>query len=143
MNILKRIFLVLFVISSLVVWVLALNLTRGTSSNPTPTSNPSVTSTPTPAGDPSDTPGTPETIQPGTEPSAPAAQNAGALIGSVIASATSLIGFAVTTLISWRKEKREASLADMQYKKLETELEKSRLELENLKKASSKKKPKK
>ncbi len=131
MNILRRIFLLLFVISSLVVWVLALNLNRGTSVNPSPTNQPS------------DTPSTPQTIQPGNDPTAPAAQNSGALIGSVIASATSLIGFAMTTLISWRKEKRDSALADVQYKKLETELEKSRLELEKLKKTSAKKKPKK
>ena len=131
MNILRRIFLLLFVISSLVVWVLALNLNRGTSVNPSATN------------EPSDTPSTPQTIQPGNDPTAPAAQNSGALIGSVIASATSLIGFAMTTLISWRKEKRDSALADVQYKKLETELEKSRLELEKLKKTSAKKKPKK
>ncbi len=131
MSILRRIFLVLFIISTLVVWALAWNLTRSTSFHPSPTSNPS------------DTPSTPQTVQPETDPSAPAAQNSGALIGSVIASATSLIGFIVTTMISWRKEKRDAALADVQYKKLETELEKSRLELEQLKKTSAKKKPKK
>jgi H+/gluconate symporter-like permease len=131
MNILRKIFLALFIISTLVVLGLALNLNRGASINPSSTN------------EPSDTPGTPETIHPGTEPTAPAAQNSGALIGSVIASATTLIGFIVTTLISWRKEKRESALADMQYKKLETELEKSRLELEKLKKSGSKKKTKK
>jgi hypothetical protein len=131
MSILRRIFLALFIISTLVVWGLALNLSSNASINPAPTS------------DPSDTPLTPETIHPGNEPTAPAAQNSGALIGSVIASATSLIGFIMTTMISWRKEKRDAALADVQYKKLETELEKSRLELEKLKKSSSKKKPKK
>lgn len=130
MNIAKRIFLVLFVVSSLAVSVLALNLSNGTSMSPAPTS------------DPSDGPSTPEVLQPGEDPSSvPAAQNSGALIGSIIASATSLIGFLMTTLISWRKEKREAALADMQYKKLETELEKSRLELKSLRKAAIKKKP--
>jgi hypothetical protein len=131
MSILRKIFLALFIISTLVVWGLALNLNRSASINPSPT------------GESSDAPSTPETIQPGTEPTAPAAQNSGALIGSVIASATTLIGFIVTTLISWRKEKRDAALADVQYRKLETELEKSRLELEKLKKTSTKKKPKK
>jgi hypothetical protein len=131
MSILRKIFLALFIISTLVVLGLALNLNRGASINPSSTN------------EPSDTPGTPETSHPGTEPTAPAAQNSGALIGSVIASATSLIGFVVTTLISWRKEKRESALADMQYRKLETEQEKSRLELEKLKKSGSKKKSKK
>ena len=65
-----------------------------------------------------------------------------ALIGSVITSVTSLIGFITTTMITWRKEKRDASLADVQRKKLETELEKSRLELEELKKSKAKKRKK-
>jgi H+/gluconate symporter-like permease len=65
------------------------------------------------------------------------------LVGSMIASVTSLIGFITTTIITWRKEKREASLADVQRKKLETELEKSKLELEELKNSTEKKKSKK
>jgi hypothetical protein len=130
MNTLKRIFLGLFILSSIVVLVLALSLNQAISSaHPSPTENPS------------DTPQTPETIIPGTETPIPTAQISGALIGSVIASATSLIGFVVTTLIAWRKEKRDSALADVEYRKLETELEKSRLELEKLKKASTKKKP--
>jgi hypothetical protein len=62
------------------------------------------------------------------------------VIGSVITSITSLAGFIVTAVITWRKEKREASLADVQRKKLETELEKSKFELEELKKSAGKKK---
>jgi hypothetical protein len=62
------------------------------------------------------------------------------LVGSMIASVTSFIGFITTTLITWRKEKREASLAEVQRMKLETELEKSKLELEELKKKTSSKK---
>lgn len=65
--------------------------------------------------------------------------NSSAVIGSVITSITSLVGFVTTTVITWRKEKRESSLADMERRKLETELEKSRLELEELKKRSEKK----
>jgi hypothetical protein len=65
------------------------------------------------------------------------------LVGSMIASVTSLIGFVTTTIITWRKEKREASLADVQRKKLETELEKSQIELEELKKSMGKKKSEK
>ncbi|MBL8101530.1 MAG: hypothetical protein JNM02_03290 [Anaerolineales bacterium] len=65
------------------------------------------------------------------------------LFGSIIASATSLVGFVTTTVITWRKERREASLADMERKRLETELEKSRLELEKLKKGNKKKEVKK
>lgn len=55
------------------------------------------------------------------------------VIGSVVTSVTSLIGFIVTTVITWRKEKRDASLAEVERKKIELELEKSRLELEALK----------
>ncbi len=61
------------------------------------------------------------------------------VIGSVITSVTSLIGFIVTTLITWRKEKREAALAEVQRKRLEVELEKSRMELAGLKKSGKKK----
>lgn len=130
MNILKRIFLGLFIVSTIVVLVLALNLNYVISTSPLPTNNPT------------DTPGTPENVVPET-PSAQASQNTSALIGSAIASVTSLIGFVMTTMITWRKEKRESALADVEYRKLETELEKSKLELENLKNASAKKKPKK
>lgn len=99
------------------------------------------------ATDPTDLPGveTPEvagTAEPGSgsesshEPSG--SMNVSAVIGSIITSVTSLIGFITTTVITWRKEKREASLADMEKRRLETELEKSRLELEELKKGSAK-----
>ena len=132
MNTLKRIFLALFIISTIVVLILAINLNQIV-----------ISASSSPTRQPSDTPATPSTVLPETEPSAQAAQNAGALIGSVIASATSLIGFLMTTLITWRKEKRDAALADVEYRKLEMELEKSKMELEKLKKAAAKKKPKK
>ena len=61
------------------------------------------------------------------------------VIGSVVTSITSLIGFIVTTVITWRKEKRDASLAEVERKKIEIELEKSKLELEALKKEAKKK----
>ena len=80
---------------------------------------------------------TPSIGQPGfVDPSAQNSRNlnTATLVGSMIASVTSFIGFITTTIITWRKEKREASLADVQRMKLETELEKSRLELEELNK---------
>ena len=46
-------------------------------------------------------------------------------LGSFITSVTTLIGFLVTTLITWRKELGESSHASV-------ELEKNKLELENL-----------
>ena len=63
-----------------------------------------------------------------------------AVIGSVVTSVTSLVGFIITTVITWRKDQREASLAEVERKKLELELEKNRLELEELKKGEGKKK---
>ncbi len=129
---LQRIFLVLFVASTLIVLALALKLNNSFAPSPSSTDEPSI----------APTPGTeiPE-VDPSTQPSQNV--NASALIGSVIASVTSLVGFFMTTVITWRKEKREAALADVERRKLETELEKSKLELENLKKAGSKKRIKK
>lgn len=86
---------------------------------------------------------TPSIGQPGfVDPSSQNSRNlnTATLVGSMVASVTSLIGFVTTTVITWRKEKREASLADVQRMKLETELEKSKLELEELKKSKGKKK---
>ncbi len=130
-NALQRIFLVLFVVSTVVVLVLAISLNRLTA-----IAHPSLTATPSVAPSTED----PEFIN-SIEPAQ--AANTSALIGSLVASVTSLVGFLMTTVITWRKEKRESALADVERRKLETELEKSRLELENMKKASSKKKTKK
>jgi uncharacterized membrane protein (DUF106 family) len=62
-----------------------------------------------------------------------------AVIGTVLTSAISLVGFITTTAITWRKEKREAALAEVERRKLEIELEKSRLEIERLKEDKAKK----
>ncbi|MBC7877113.1 MAG: hypothetical protein H7Y59_08095 [Anaerolineales bacterium] len=87
---------------------------------------------------------TASTDNPEVDPSTQNSKNLGfALIGSVITSVTSLIGFITTTMIAWRKEKREASLADVQHKKLEAELEKTKLELERLKESKPKRKTRK
>ena len=113
--------------------------TTTTTQTPPPTKKPAITQ------DPADT--TP-TVTPNSPEVGPASQGpkdigVTALIGSVITSVTSLVGFIITTVITWRREKREASLAEVQRKKLETELEKSRLELEELKKSKVKKRNKK
>ncbi len=129
---LRNLFLVLFVVSTLAL-VLFSRAGGEAPSATEPTLVPGV--------------GTPEVIataQPGNTSgsgtTAPSGNvNSSAVIGSVITSITSLIGFITTTVITWRKEKRESSLADMERRKLETELEKSRLELEELKKKSEKK----
>ena len=128
MNSLQRIFLILFVISTVVVLALALTLNRIITIAPSPTANPSIAPTPginSPENEPAAAQSNPNNI---------------ALFGSVLASVTSLVGFVMTTVITWRKEKREAALADVERRKLETELEKSRLELEKLRKTGSRKK---
>ncbi len=65
------------------------------------------------------------------------------VVGMAVTSVTSLVGFIITTVIGWRKEKREAALADVERRKLEVDLEKSRLELEKLKGSKPKRKVKK
>ena len=102
------------------------------------TPSPSVTQSPEAA--PTASIGSPTTAEPSSENTNN--MNVTALVGSVVTSVTSLIGFVTATVITWRKEKREASLADVERKKLETELEKSRLELEEMKKSKGKKKSK-
>ena len=130
-ELLRNIFLVTFIASTLVL-----------------VSFSGLAGVPNPATEPTHIPGseTPEvvgTAEPGEssenshEPSG--SMNSSAMLGSIITSVTSLVGFIPTTVITWRKEKRESSLADMERRKLETELEKSRLELEELKKKSEKK----
>ena len=90
---------------------------------------------------PTEDPNAPDVPEPPPDPSAQTNERVGAtaLIGSLVTSITSLVGFVTTTAITWRKEKREAALADVERKKLETELEKSRLELEQLKSKPKKK----
>jgi hypothetical protein len=121
----------LFVFSTLGV-LLLIEFSQSTSLPVPGTQDPGIS--PTPSN------GNPSTIDPSTQNARDI--NSTALIGSAITSITSLIGFITTTAISWRKEKREASLAEVERKKLETELEKSRLELEELKKDNVKKKVK-
>lgn len=48
---------------------------------------------------------------------------------SLLTSITSLVGFFSTTVLAWRKEKREAVTAKLEIKKKELELEKLRVEL--------------
>ncbi len=127
---LRNIFLVIFVVSSMVLFFAILGPRVG---NVFSQINSSLA-----AG--TQSPGTEEQPIPGL-PSIKS--DSIALFGSIIASATSLVGFITTTVITWRKERREASLADVERKRLETELEKSRLELEKLKKGNKKKEVKK
>ena len=109
-----------------------------TTQTPPPTKTPAITQNPDTI--PTVTPNNPEV---GPASQGPKDIGVTALIGSVITSFTSLVGFITTTVITWRREKREASLAEVQRKKLETELEKSRFELEELKKSKVKKRNKK
>jgi hypothetical protein len=82
------------------------------------------------------TPGTGENIAENEKPSAETGNFA--VVSSLATSLVSLIGFVSATLITWRKEKRESDLAEMERKKLELELEKSRLEIEELKRIKKK-----
>lgn len=74
---------------------------------------------------------------PGTTPSTtpPETQSVGAWIatlGSLLTSVVTLVGFVSTTILAWRKEAREAAVADLERKRKELELEKEKLELEKL-----------
>jgi hypothetical protein len=127
-NTLRNIFLILFVISLAFLAVTTAGLSRsGNNFAPAPTEDPAQ-------------PDTPET-QPGSQSEAQSSFiSLSTLIGSAITTVTSLAGFLVTTVITWRKEKRDAALADLDRMKKELELEKSRLELEQLKNKPKKKK---
>ena len=124
----RKIFLILFALSTLGALLLSMNLMTSFTNAPSVTEEPGIV--------PTAAPGHPE-----VDPSSQNSEKMGytALIGTVLTSITSLIGFVTTTVIAWRKEKREATLADVERKKLETELEKSKLELERLKKSKTKK----
>ena len=99
--------------------------------------SPSASATQEPGVVPTAETGDPSTVAPAPQTSVDFGFTA--LVGSVITSVTSLVGFIITTAITWRKEKREASLADVERRKLEVELEKSKLELEEMKKKAEEK----
>ncbi len=52
---------------------------------------------------------------------------------SLLTSITSLIGFLSTTVLAWRKDKRESASAELEIKKKELELEKLKIELSKTK----------
>ena len=52
---------------------------------------------------------------------------------SLLTSITSFVGFFSTTLLAWRKEKRESLSSELEMKKKKLELEKMRVELEKAK----------
>lgn len=130
-NTLKNVFLTLFVMSFAVLAVLVTVLPRGGALPPPPT----------PTEDP--TQPDPPTAHPGTGTQTESQSSAiglSTLIGTAITTITSFAGFLVTTIITWRKEKRESALADLERMKKELELEKSKLELEQMKNKPKKKK---
>jgi hypothetical protein len=61
---------------------------------------------------------------------------------SSVTAITSLLGFISTTVLSWRKEKREVETIRYDNEKKELELEKLKWELEKLKTAEKEEKPK-
>ena len=62
--------------------------------------------------------------------------------GSFIISVTTLIGFLVTTLMTWRKERRESVPASVELEKNKQELEKLRREIGDRNAAAQEKKKK-
>jgi H+/gluconate symporter-like permease len=125
----RKVFLALFILSTLGALVLFVFSSSLMFLSASATQEPGVAPTPS-TGDPG-------TVEPAPQNSVDLGFTA--LMGSIITSVTSLVGFIVTTAVTWRKEKREASLADVERRKLEVELEKSRLELEEMKKAAERK----
>lgn len=61
-----------------------------------------------------------------------------ALSIAVLAAVTSLLGFVSTTLLAWRKERREAAVFRFQVERQELEIERLRLELAQEREKSSK-----
>ncbi len=79
----------------------------------------------------------PVRARPGTTPSTtpPETLDTGAWVatlGSLLTSIVTLVGFVSTTILAWRKEAREAAVAELERKRQELELEKEKLELEKL-----------
>jgi hypothetical protein len=56
-----------------------------------------------------------------------------AVIGTLLTSITTFIGFISTTLLGWRKERRESRVAEMDRQRQQLELEKVKIELERMK----------
>ena len=61
-------------------------------------------------------------------------------VGSVLSSFTTLIGLVVTTLITWRTERRESDHASIELEKKQLELEKLRREVGDKNAAAQEKK---
>jgi hypothetical protein len=141
----RNVFLVLFILSTVAMALLFYAESFSLAAAPA-TPPPAAMPTPSPIpqdanGDgqidkPAENPGT--NIPPTTAEPAESSTGSFAVASSLAASAASLIGFLTTTVITWRKEKRESDLALMERKKLELELEKSKLELEELKRENKK-----
>jgi hypothetical protein len=70
-----------------------------------------------------------------SDPNAATGLDGGGLLAlaSLLTSITSLLGFVSTTVISWRREKREAEEAELEKQLQELEVERLRLELEQMK----------
>lgn len=50
-------------------------------------------------------------------------------IVSILTSITSLVGFVFTTILAWRKDKRDTLAAELDNKKKELEIEKAKIEV--------------
>ena len=102
---------------------------NNTSVNPTPTVNTNAANTSTATN---------------TSPPAEPGGDGLMIIGVVtfLTSITSLLGFISTTVLAWRKEKRESETIRVDNEKKELELEKLRWELEKMKAEERESKPK-
>ena len=79
-------------------------------------------------------------LEPGSGDSSTNVLGIGALIATATSCLTSVItfiGFISTTILAWRKEKRETRKSELESRRQEIELEKTSLELENLKRAGA------
>ena len=96
---------------------------------PIGTRNPNETTIPAPTIAPIEIPSAiPEIISPPSKPS----ELSIFIFGTGLSSLISLMGFVSTTILGWRKEARDARVAELERKELEIRLEKERLELEKL-----------
>lgn len=56
---------------------------------------------------------------------------------SLLTSCSTLIGFVFTTVVTWRKEKRDSAIANVELETKKLELEKLRLEIEKSRRAEN------
>lgn len=78
-------------------------------------------------------------VEPGTDYGIVKLENITTLIASVIASLTALLGFVITATLNVRKDRREEHESRLTIQQKELELERTRMELEELKRKAAQK----